>query len=78
MQTAPWLGLVPGGDGQVKQIDSSNSPLTTLFNSATDAIVSNPTCPNPSPFLVMSKQAEAASEYTWVFFILVFVTEKTG
>ncbi|OAY64583.1 Protein PIR [Ananas comosus] len=61
MQTAPWLGLVPGGDGQVKQIDSSNSPLTTLFNSATDAIVSNPTCPNPSPFLVMSKQAEAAS-----------------
>ncbi|XP_072962796.1 protein PIR isoform X2 [Typha angustifolia] len=61
MQTAPWLGFVPGTDGQVKQIDTVNSPFTNLFSSATNSVVSDPTYPNPSSFLIMSKQAEAAS-----------------
>ncbi|XP_073001256.1 protein PIR isoform X2 [Typha latifolia] len=61
MQTAPWLGFVPGTDGQVKQIDTVNSPFTNLFSSATNSVVSDPTYPNPSSFIIMSKQAEAAS-----------------
>ncbi|KAM0845315.1 hypothetical protein ACQ4PT_056472 [Festuca glaucescens] len=61
MQSAPWLGLVPGNDGQVKQANSDNTPFTTLLSSATNAVASSPACSNPSSFLVMSKQAEAAS-----------------
>lgn len=61
MQSAPWLGLVPGNDGQVKQANSDNTPFTTLLSAATNAVASSPACSNPSSFLVMSKQAEAAS-----------------
>ncbi|CAN1176447.1 Protein PIR [Linum perenne] len=61
MQTAPWLGLVPGSDGQILHSqDGGDSPIVRLFKSATAAIVSNPGCPNPTPFYTMSKQAEAA------------------
>jgi cytoplasmic FMR1 interacting protein len=62
MQSAPWLGLIPGNDGQVKHAYSDNTPFTTLLSGATNAVTSTPACPNPSTFLVMSKQAEAASE----------------
>jgi len=62
MQSAPWLGLVPGNDGQVKHAYSDNTPFTTLLSAATNAVTSSPACPNPSMFLVMSKQAEAASK----------------
>ncbi|KAL6649198.1 hypothetical protein ACP70R_013422 [Stipagrostis hirtigluma subsp. patula] len=61
MQSAPWLGLVPGSDGQVKNASSDNTPFTTLLNAAANAVASSPACSNPSTFLVMSKQAEAAS-----------------
>ncbi|CAM0870708.1 unnamed protein product [Alopecurus aequalis] len=61
MQSAPWLGLVPGNDGQVKQANSENTPFTTLLSAAINAVASSPACSNPSSFLVMSKQAEAAS-----------------
>ncbi|KAG2543568.1 hypothetical protein PVAP13_9NG752877 [Panicum virgatum] len=61
MQSAPWLGLVPGNDGQVKHAYSDSTPFTTLLSAATNAVTSSPACPNPSTFLVMSKQAEAAS-----------------
>uniref|UniRef100_A0A0D9VPG5 CYRIA/CYRIB Rac1 binding domain-containing protein n=1 Tax=Leersia perrieri TaxID=77586 RepID=A0A0D9VPG5_9ORYZ len=61
MQSAPWLGLIPGNDGQVKHAYSDNSPFTTLLSGATNAVASSPACPNPSSFLVMAKQAEAAS-----------------
>lgn len=61
MQSAPWIGLVPGNDGQVKHAYSDNTPFTTLLSAASNAVTSSPTCPNPSTFLVMSKQAEAAS-----------------
>lgn len=60
MQTAPWLGLVPGTDGQIKQATAGSNPIVKLFKSATSAIVSNPSCPNPTSFLIMAKQAEAA------------------
>jgi cytoplasmic FMR1 interacting protein len=61
MQSAPWLGLVPGNDGQVKHAYSDSTPFTILLSAATNAVTSSPACPNPSTFLVMSKQAEAAS-----------------
>ncbi|KAF0913715.1 hypothetical protein E2562_024597 [Oryza meyeriana var. granulata] len=61
MQSAPWLGLIPGNDGQVKHACSDNTPFTTLLSGATNAFASSPACPNPSSFLVMAKQAEAAS-----------------
>nr|CAB3497101.1 unnamed protein product [Digitaria exilis] len=61
MQSAPWLGLVPGNDGQVKHAYTDNTPFTTLLSGATNAVTSSPACSNPSTFLVMSKQAEAAS-----------------
>uniref|UniRef100_M8D737 Protein PIR n=1 Tax=Aegilops tauschii TaxID=37682 RepID=M8D737_AEGTA len=61
MQSAPWLGLVPGNDGQVKHAYSDNTPFTTLLSAATSAVASSPACANPSSYLVMSKQAEAAS-----------------
>ncbi|XP_010549637.1 PREDICTED: protein PIR [Tarenaya hassleriana] len=60
MQTAPWLGLIPGADGQIVNAQDGDSPLINLFKSASSAIVSNPSCPNPSAFYTMSKQAEAA------------------
>lgn len=59
MQMAPWLGVIPGIDGQVKVAKSSNSPIVDLFKSATTVIVRNPACTSPSCFLTMSKQAEA-------------------
>ncbi|KAH9784219.1 protein PIR [Citrus sinensis] len=61
MQTAPWLGFLPGADGQISyHQDGGDSPVVNLFKSATAAIVSNPGCPNPTSFHTMSKQAEAA------------------
>lgn len=61
MQTAPWLGLVPGSDGQVlNSQDGGDSPVVSLFKSTTAAMVSSPGCPNPTSFHIMSKQAEAA------------------
>lgn len=61
MQTAPWLGLLPGADGQILHSqDGGDSPLVNLFKSSIAAMVSNPGCPNPSSFFTMSKQAEAA------------------
>ncbi|XP_074559467.1 protein PIR [Curcuma longa] len=60
MQTAIWLGLLPGSDGEVKKPDNSDTPLVNLFKNVASAVVSNPSCLNPSSFLIMSKQAEAA------------------
>ncbi|KAK8541925.1 hypothetical protein V6N13_137495 [Hibiscus sabdariffa] len=61
MQTAPWLGLVPGADGQILHSQNGgDSPVVNLFKSATSAMVLNPRCPNPTSFYTMSKQAEAA------------------
>jgi len=61
MQTAPWLGLLPGGDGQiVTSQDGEHSPVVSLFKSTASAMVSYPGCPSPSSFHIMSKQAEAA------------------
>ncbi|KAF3452390.1 hypothetical protein FNV43_RR02823 [Rhamnella rubrinervis] len=61
MQTAPWLGLLPGADGQVLHSqDGGDSPIVSLFKSATAAIVSNPVCQNATSFNILSKQAEAA------------------
>ncbi|EYU22929.1 hypothetical protein MIMGU_mgv1a000342mg [Erythranthe guttata] len=59
MQTAPWLGLTPGVDGQVIQFqDSEDSPIISLFKSI--ATTSNPSFSNPSSLRVLSRQAEAA------------------
>lgn len=61
MQTAPWLGMIPGADGQIMQAqDGGVSPIVNLFKSATTAIVSNPICASPMSFHTMAKQAEAA------------------
>ncbi|KAF8039269.1 hypothetical protein BT93_B1717 [Corymbia citriodora subsp. variegata] len=61
MQTAPWLGMIPGADGQIIQAqDGGVSPIVNLFKSATTAIVSNPVCASPMSFQTMAKQAEAA------------------
>ncbi|KAL0907570.1 hypothetical protein M5K25_021987 [Dendrobium thyrsiflorum] len=60
MQTAPWLGLFMGTDGQLKEVDSGNRPLVSLFRLAKTEIVSHATCQNPNSFHIMSKQAEAA------------------
>ncbi|KMZ69117.1 hypothetical protein ZOSMA_221G00260, partial [Zostera marina] len=60
IQTAPWLGFLPGNDGQIKQTSSGDSPAVNLFKSATTAITSNNNCSIPSYFNTMSKQAEAA------------------
>ncbi|WVY92685.1 hypothetical protein V8G54_031773 [Vigna mungo] len=61
MQTAPWLGLLPGGDGQiVTSQDGEHSPVVSLFKSTASAMVSYPGCPSPSSFHIMAKQAEAA------------------
>ncbi|XP_039019168.1 protein PIR-like [Hibiscus syriacus] len=43
MQTAGWLGLLPGADGQtLYSQNGGDSPVVNLFKSATAAIVSNP------------------------------------
>ncbi|KAK4429686.1 protein PIR [Sesamum alatum] len=61
MQTAPWLGLIPGADGQVVQFhDGEDSPIISLFKSVAAASISNPSFSNPSSFRVLSRQAEAA------------------
>ncbi|KAF9611083.1 hypothetical protein IFM89_026967 [Coptis chinensis] len=61
MQTAPWLGLIPGNDGQILHSqDVGDSPLVSLFKSAAVAIDSYPRFSNPTSFHTMSKQAEAA------------------
>ncbi|KAI4369469.1 hypothetical protein MLD38_017906 [Melastoma candidum] len=61
MQIAPWLGLIPGADGQMVEFkNGGDSPLVELFKSATAAIVSNPGCPSPISFQSLAKQAEAA------------------
>ncbi|KAH1071790.1 hypothetical protein GYH30_008334 [Glycine max] len=61
MQTAPWLGLLPGADGQIATSqDGGDSPVVSLFKSTAAAMVSYPGCPSPTSFHIMSKQAEAA------------------
>ncbi|PIA56077.1 hypothetical protein AQUCO_00700430v1 [Aquilegia coerulea] len=61
MQTAPWLGLIPGSDGQILHSqDVGDSPLVSLFKSAAVAVDSYPRNTTPTSFLTMSKQAEAA------------------
>lgn len=60
MQTAPWLGIIPGVDGQMLHSQDGDSPIVSLFKSATSAIVSNPGNPNGMSYYTMSKQAEAA------------------
>lgn len=70
MQTAPWLGLLPGSDGQVLHSqDGGDSPIVSLFKSATAAIVSNPGCQNPTSFSILSKQAEAAGMQLNILFL---------
>lgn len=64
MQTAPWLGLIPGTDGQIMQSEEGGeSPIVTLFKSATFAILSDGSCKNPSSFQTLSRQAEAAGKW---------------
>lgn len=64
MQTAPWLGLIPGADGQILHSqEGGDSPMVTLFKSATTATMSNPNCTNPTSFHTISRQAEAAGRY---------------
>lgn len=61
MQLAPWLGFIPGSDGQILQSQGEGeSPMVNLMKSTTAAIVSNPNCSNHTSFYTMSKQAEAA------------------
>ena len=63
MQLAPWLGFIPGTDGQIMLSQGDEeSPLVNLLKSTTTAIVSNPNCSNPASFYTMSKQAEAAGK----------------
>lgn len=71
MQVASWLGLIPGADGQILQSqEDGNSPIVSLFKSATAATVStNPI--NPTPFYTMSKQAEAAGSLYYLVLIKV-------
>ncbi|XAR64870.1 hypothetical protein NMG60_11008753 [Bertholletia excelsa] len=67
MQTAPWLGLIPGADGQILQSpEEGDSPIVTLFKSATAATVSNPGFSDPTSFYTISKQAEAAGAYLFL------------
>ncbi|CAI9786642.1 unnamed protein product [Fraxinus pennsylvanica] len=61
LQTAPWLGLIPGADGQIMQSqDGEDSPIVTLFKSVASVTSSNLHFSNPSVFRVLSRQAEAA------------------
>jgi len=67
MQTAPWLGLLPGADGQIlPSQDGGDSPVVSLFKSTAAAMVSYPGCPSPASFHIMSKQAEAAGMILYV------------
>lgn len=60
MQTAPWLGLVPGADGQILHPqDGGDSPIVNLFKSVA-AAASNPEYQYSTSFNTMSKQSEAA------------------
>lgn len=64
MQTAPWLGLIPGADGQILHSqEEGDSPMVTLFKSATTATMSDPNCTSPTSFHTISRQAEAAGRY---------------
>ena len=63
MQTAPWLGLRDGNDGQIKQVqEARESPLIHLIRNATSAILSGKTGSDALYLNTMSKQAEAAGE----------------
>lgn len=63
MQTAPWLGVTPGVDGQAIQFqDGEDSPIISLFKSIAVTTASNPSLSNSS-FRVLSRQAEAAGIY---------------
>lgn len=63
MQTAPWLGLVPGADGQiVHSHDGGDSPIVNLFKSAVTAVALNTACQYSTSFQTMSKQSEAAGK----------------
>lgn len=60
MQTAPWLGLVPGADEQIlNSQDGGDSPIVNLFKSAAAAVL-NPEHQYLTSFNIMSKQSEAA------------------
>jgi len=74
MQTAPWLGLLPGGDGQiVTSQDGEHSPVVSLFKSTAAAMISYPGCPSPTSFHIMSKQAEAAGMLLECFLIFLLL-----
>lgn len=62
MQGAPFLGLVPGGDGQIQRVlaKDRSSPVVNLFKQATNAVLAHPGCLDPSSFLALCKQAEVA------------------
>ncbi|XP_026433653.1 protein PIR-like isoform X1 [Papaver somniferum] len=61
MQTSPWLGLIPGADGQILYSQNvGDSPLVTLFKSAAAAAESYTNCSSLSSLHTISKQAEAA------------------
>lgn len=61
MQTAPWLGLIPSVDGQILQSQGAgDSPIVTLFKSATAVTAADPGRSNPTSLHTISKQAEAA------------------
>lgn len=61
MLTAPWLGLIPGPDGQIVQShDGEDSPIISLFKSVAAASASNSSFSNPSSFRLLARQAEAA------------------
>lgn len=66
MQVVPWLGVVPNKEGQLQQMlaDDNFSPLVSLFKLATDEVLSNPTCINPTSYISMAKQAEVAGAYS--------------
>ncbi|PHT83702.1 hypothetical protein T459_12145 [Capsicum annuum] len=65
MQTAPWLGLIPGADGQILHSqEEGDSPMVTLFKSATTATMSDPNCTSPTSFHTISRQAEAAGQFS--------------
>lgn len=74
MQTAPWLGLIPGAEGQIVNAQDGESPLVNLLKSATSAVVSSPGCFNPAAFYTMSKQAEAAGKLGAVAIISLLFT----
>lgn len=62
VQEAPFLGFVPGGDGQMQQLSAKDgsSPMVNLCKQATNAILMHPGCLDSSSFLALCKQAEVA------------------